>query len=63
MLVPKQYKTVAQVLHNNRVKFPKDLFAIVLSTNMAAVTSDAIKEIQDDAVPQKAKVWPEGFQR
>ena len=26
--------------------FPKDFFAIVLSTNMAAVTSDAIKEKQ-----------------
>ena len=44
MLVPKQWKNVAQVLHNNRVKFPKDFFAIVLSTNMAAVMSDAMKE-------------------
>ena len=31
-----------QVLHKNRVKFPKDFFAFVLSTNMPAVTSDAI---------------------
>ena len=35
---------VAQDLHNNRIKFPKDFFSIVLSTNMAAVTSGAIKE-------------------
>ena len=42
MLLPKQWKNVAQVLHNNRVKIPKDFFAIVLSTNMAAVTPGAI---------------------
>ena len=36
--------TITQDLHNNRIKFPKDFFAIVLSTNMAAMTSDAIKE-------------------
>ena len=35
------YKTMAmaQVLHNNRIKFPKDIFALVLYTNMAAVIS------------------------
>ena len=45
MLVPKQHKNLAQVLHNDIVKFPKDFFAIVLSTNMAAaVTSGTIKE-------------------
>ena len=51
VLVPKKLKNVAQVLHNNKAKFPKDFFAIVLSTNLAAitnmavVTSDAIKEL------------------
>ena len=30
--------------HNNRFKFPNDFFAIVLSINMAAVTSSALKE-------------------
>ena len=43
MLVPKQKKNVAHVLHNNSVKFPKDFSAFVISTNMAAVTSGAIK--------------------
>ena len=47
MLVPKEWKNVAQVLHNNRVKFPKDFFAIVLSINMAAVTSGEIKKYSD----------------
>ena len=39
-----QNNNVAQILHNNRIKFPKDFSAIVLSTNMAAVTSGTIKE-------------------
>ena len=30
---------MARILHNNRVKFPKDFFSIVLYTNMAAMTS------------------------
>ena len=30
---------MARILHNNRVKFPKDFFSIVLCTNMAAMTS------------------------
>ena len=41
-LVPKQQRKVAQVLHNNVVKFLKDFLAIVLSTNMAAVTSGTL---------------------
>ena len=36
MLVPKQYEIVPRVLRNNRVKFTKDFFAIVLSINLAA---------------------------
>ena len=40
------YKTMAmaQVLHNNRIKFPKDIFAPVLYTNMAAVISRENRE-------------------
>ena len=34
-------KSVAQVLHSNRIKFIKDIFAIVLYTN---VTLDANQE-------------------
>ena len=30
---------MARILHNNRVKFSKDFFSIVLYTNMAAMTS------------------------
>ena len=30
---------MAHVLHNNRLKFPKTIFSIVLCTNMAVVTS------------------------
>ena len=30
---------MARILHNNGVKFPKDFFSIVMSTNMAAMTS------------------------
>ena len=30
---------MARILHNNRVKFPKDFFSIALCTNMAAMTS------------------------
>ena len=45
MLVPRQKQNVAQVLHNSRVKFPKDFFTIVLSTKVAAVTSNTIKEL------------------
>ena len=41
----KQWQNVAQVLHNNRIKFPKDFSAIVLYTNMAAVTSAANQEL------------------
>ena len=37
----KQKQNVARVLHNNRVKFPKDFFAFVQYTNMAAMTSGA----------------------
>ena len=46
MLVPKQKKNVAHVLHNNSVKFPKDFSAIVISTNMAAVTSSSAIKVQ-----------------
>ena len=53
MLVPKQLKNVAQVLRNNRVKFLKGFFAIVLPTNMAVVTSDAIKELCKVAIEKK----------
>ena len=42
----KQWQNVAQVLHNNRTKFPKDFFHHVLYTNMAAVTSDANQEYE-----------------
>ena len=38
-------KKVAQVLYYNRVKFSKDFFAIVLSTNMAAMTSVQSKNL------------------
>ena len=38
------YKTMAQVLHNNRIKFPKDIFALVLYTNMATVISRENRE-------------------
>ena len=41
----RQKQNIAQVLHNSSVKFPKDFFAIVLSTKMAAVTSSTIKEL------------------
>jgi len=34
----KEWQNVAQVLHNNRIKFPL-FFAIIRYTNMAAVTS------------------------
>ena len=44
MLVPKQWQNVAQVLQHNRVKFPKDFFAIVLYTNRVAMMSGIIKE-------------------
>ena len=40
-------KIVAQGLHDNIVKFPKEFLAIVLTTNMAAGTSSAIKELRD----------------
>ena len=39
MLEPKQSKNVAQVLHKNRVKFPKEIFAVVLSTNIITLRS------------------------
>ena len=35
----KQWQNVTHILHNNRIKFPKYLFTIVLYPNMAAVTS------------------------
>ena len=40
------YKTMAmaQVLHNNRIKFPTDIFALVLYSNMAAVISRENRE-------------------
>ena len=41
----KQWENVAHVLHNNRIKFPKDFLAIVLYTNMAAVTSHENREL------------------
>ena len=44
MLVPKQQKNVAQVSHNNIVKFPKGFLSIVISTNMAAVIVSAINQ-------------------
>lgn len=47
------WQNVAQVLSNNRAK---ELNAIVLSTNMAAVTSGAVQElvqIQDDVTITK----------
>ena len=40
MLVHKHLKMAPQVLHQNRVKFPKTFYCIVMYTNMAAVTSD-----------------------
>ena len=40
----KEWQNVAQVLHNNRIKFLKDFFAIVLHNNMAAVTSSENRE-------------------
>ena len=42
MLVPKELQNVAQVLHNNSHCII--IVAIVLSTNMATVTSAAIKK-------------------
>ena len=36
---------MARILHNNRVKFPKDFFSIVLYTNMAAMTSSENHQI------------------
>ena len=36
---PKQWPNVTLILHDNRIKFPKCFVAIVLYTNMAAVTS------------------------
>ena len=36
----KQKQNVALVLHDNRVKFPKDFFVIVQYTNMVAMTWD-----------------------
>ena len=42
----KQWQNVAQVLHNNRIKVPKDFFFyIVLYTNMADVTSRENREL------------------
>ena len=41
----KQWENVAQVLHNNIIKFPKDFFTIVLYTNMAAVMSHENREL------------------
>ena len=43
MLVP-TIENVAQVLNKILAKFPKDFFAIVLSTNMAVMMSGGIKE-------------------
>ena len=40
----KQWQNVAQVLHNSRIKFQKTSFAVVLYTNMAAVTSRENRE-------------------
>ena len=40
----KQWQNVPQVLHNNRSKSQKTFFAIVLYTNMAAVTSHENRE-------------------
>ena len=45
MLVSKRLENVAQVLHKNRVKFPRDFFAPLLSTKMTVLTSGAIKEL------------------
>ena len=46
----KQWENVAHVLHNNRIKFPKDFLAIVLYTNMAAVTSHENRELKQRVV-------------
>ena len=35
----KQWQIMVHVLHNNRVKFPKDYFSFVLWTSMATMTS------------------------
>ena len=34
-------------VYNNRVKFPEEFFAVILSTNIAAVLSGAIKEYRN----------------
>ena len=41
-----QWQNVAQNLHDNKVKFPKEFFAIVLCINMAAVTSRENPELE-----------------
>ena len=47
----KQQQIMARILHNNRVKFPKDFFSIVLSTNMAAMTSSENHLLQPPFLP------------
>ena len=44
----KQWQNIAQVLHNDRLTFPKDLFAILLYTNMVTVTSRENRKYDSD---------------
>ena len=46
----KQWQNVAQVLRNNKIKSQKTFFAIVLYTNMAAVTSRENREYACDDI-------------
>ena len=41
----KHWQNVTQVLHNDRIKFPKDFFRYCLYTNIAAVTSPENREL------------------